>query len=111
MKTAFALALAMTAGLSLPASADNSIELINQTGWDIHEIYMSPSSQDDWGDDYLGSEILETGDSLTVTDVASGQWDLRIVDMDGDECMLTDVHITASESVSISAEDLVGCQE
>lgn len=110
MKKAFVLALAMTAGLSLPAFADNTIELINETGWDIHEIFMSPSSQDDWGDDYLGEEILETGDSLTLTDVSSGHWDLRIVDMDGDECVLSDVHITGSESVSISAEDLVGCQ-
>ncbi|MDM9653984.1 hypothetical protein QU755_21655 [Pseudomonas wenzhouensis] len=40
----------------------------------------------------------------------SGHWDLRIVDMDGDECVLSDVHITSSGSVSISAEDLVGCQ-
>lgn len=110
MKKRLALALALSASLSFPAFG-HTIKLVNQTGWDIYAIFMSPTSQDDWGDDYLGDEILETGDSLTLTDVSSGKRDLRIVDQDGDECVVTDIHITASETVKISGEDLVGCQQ
>lgn len=109
MKKVLSLALALTAAVSFQASA-NTIKLVNQTGWDLYEIYLSPSSQDSWGEDHLGDQILETGDSLTLTDVTNGRWDLLIVDMDGDKCTVSDIHITASETVNISGEDLAGCQ-
>lgn len=110
MKKLLSLALGMTAAVSFHAVADHNIKLVNQTGWDIHAVYMSPASMDDWGPDYLGSEILETGDSLTLTDVGTGTWDLLIVDMDGDQCKVMDVEISASETVAISGADLAGCQ-
>lgn len=109
MKKVLSVALALTAGVSFQALAHN-IKLVNQTGWDLHAVYMSPASEDNWGPDYLGDQILETGDSLTLQGVDSGTWDLLIVDMDGDQCKVMGVDISGSETVSISGEDLVGCQ-
>lgn len=104
------IALALSAGICLTATAASTINIINKSGWDLHEIYISPASQDDWGDDYLGSEILAQGDSLSLTGLASGKWDIRVIDEDGDECILNDVHITTSESWTVTEDDLLACQ-
>lgn len=51
----------------------------------IHEIYFSPSTQDDWGADHLGQKVLKPGMALTLTGVTAGKWDVRLVDEDEDE--------------------------
>lgn len=86
------------------------VVFVNQSSWEIHEVYFSPASQNDWGEDHLGSEVLEKGDSLTLTGVSAGRWDVRIVDEDGDQCVLEDVKIDGADKWVITDEDLLGCQ-
>lgn len=102
---ASALVLAGIPGFALAAK----IVFVNQSSWAIHEIYFAPSSQTDWGDDHLGNEILETGDSLTLTGVNEGRWDVMLVDEGGYECIVEDVEIDASERVTLTDEDLAAC--
>lgn len=73
-------------------------------------MYFSPASQSGWGSDYLGDEVLEKGDSLTLSDVEAGTRDVMIVDEDGDKCVLEDVAISGSDRWVINDEDLLGCQ-
>ena len=75
----------------------------------IHEIYFSPSTQDDWGDDHLGHKVLKPGMALTLTGVTAGKWNVRLVDDDEDECIVKNQQISASEKLSID-DDLLGCQ-
>lgn len=110
MKTFASISAALLTVLSFSATAESTIQMVNNSGWELHEIYFSPASQDEWGDDYLGDEVLEQGDSLTISGVNDGKWDIRLVDEDGDECTLEDVHITESESWEITEDDLLGCQ-
>lgn len=50
----------------------------------IHYIYMSPSTQDTWGDDLLGqSTVLNVGEQFTITGVVPGQWDIKVQDASG----------------------------
>ena len=109
MNRVISLGLAACALFSLPVMAAE-VEVTNESSWEIHEIYFSPSSQDDWGEDHLGKQILETGMSLVLTDVSSGRWDIRLVDEDSDVCVLEDVHITDSETWVVTDEDLLACQ-
>lgn len=110
MKRPLTLALLFATLTSAAAMADSTIQIVNQSGWELHEIYFSPTSQENWGDDHLGDQVLEQGDSLTLTGVESGRWDIRLVDEDGDECTLEDVHITESEQWVVTEDDLLGCQ-
>lgn len=110
MKKTLTLACVLAASLSASALAASTIKIVNKSGWDLHEIYFSPTSQDDWGEDHLGSQILEQGDALTLYDVAAGRWDIRLVDEDGDECVLSNVHITESDRWVVTEEDLLVCQ-
>lgn len=110
MKRLVSLGAAVLCAFSLSAAADSTIVIKNKSGWDLYEIYFAPASQDTWGEDHLGDEILEQGDSLTLTGVGKGRWDIRLVDEDGDECVLSDVHITASETWTVTEDQLLGCQ-
>jgi hypothetical protein len=105
---ALAVALALTFASTVALAAN--VVFVNQSSWQIHEIYFSPASQNSWGEDHLGSEVLEKGDSLTLSGVHAGRWDVRVVDEDGDECVLEDVRIDRSDRWAITDSDLLGCQ-
>lgn len=60
--------------------------LINKTGLTISELYVGPSSSDDWGEDILGQDTLDDGASTEIVfnpRTRSAKWDLRIVDENG----------------------------
>ena len=95
--------------VALPAFAAK-VEVENQTSWEIHEIYFAPTSQEDWGEDHLGEYVLESGMTLSLTGVAPGKWDIRLVDEDEDVCELESVHIKSSETRVVTDDDLLGCQ-
>ncbi|MES2869692.1 MAG: hypothetical protein V4749_09000 [Pseudomonadota bacterium] len=99
-------------GLSLFAlnALASTIVIENKSSWEIHELYFAPSSQDDWGDDHLGEQVLKTGMTLTLKGVTPGTWDVRLVDEDQDECIVQGQKISSSQTFEIEDDDLLGCQ-
>ena len=84
---ALALAVLSTAA---PAFADpRDFDLINRTGSTISEVYVSAANQMDWGEDVLGSNILKTGQKLTIKfdRFTAGDciYDVKVVLDSGDE--------------------------
>lgn len=84
-----ALAAPVLVAVAVPAMADDvQYELVNQTGLTVMEFYTSPASQEQWGDDILGAQVIAAGDSGTVT-IADGSdqcsYDLLFVFEDGQE--------------------------
>jgi hypothetical protein len=58
----------------------------NDTGVEIHELYVSPHNSDDWEDDILGEDTLPDGESVTIhfsRKESAKLWDLKIVDSEG----------------------------
>lgn len=109
MKTRL-LALSLTVGLlPLNVSAAN-VTFINQSAWDIYQIYVSPANEDHWGEDQLDAEVLEHGDSLILSNVPSGRWDVLIIDEDNDECIIKNTLIEADDTWEITDEALLLCQ-
>ena len=71
-----------------PAFAEDLVfTLTNDSGFNLHEFYASPANTDEWGDDILGADLLETGMHGEVT-IADGSdqcdYDLRMVFSDAD---------------------------
>ncbi len=98
-------ALFALAALSLVASA-GTIEITNDTGsWDIYYAYISPSTSDEWGDDWLGSEIMSVGEVWEFP-VTNGTWDIKLVDEDGDEYILYNVQVAGTWRWSVTLDDL-----
>lgn len=57
--------------------------LVNRTGFEIHEVYVSAHSADDWENDVMGKGILANGASVAIHFAPSDKtkdWDLKIVD-------------------------------
>jgi len=75
---AFSLLMAALSGCSL--ALDATLDVHNDSGTDIYYLYVSPSSSDTWGSDQLGSTILFTGDTFTVTDIPPGSYDILALD-------------------------------
>jgi hypothetical protein len=99
------MASLLLAGLSAPALAqttDPSFRLNNRTGATINEVYVSSSASSNWGNDRLGSNVLNSGQTLTVR-LPNGQCmnDIRVVYANGrsqewrqqNTCSITDFNI------------------
>lgn len=59
--------------------------LVNQTGVDIYNLYISPSDSDTWGDDRLGSMVLVAGANIRIifNNWDETYWDIKITDQNG----------------------------
>lgn len=72
---------------STPALAQSrDFVLINGTGKQIREVYVSASATDDWEEDVLGEDVLENGQRATITFPKSTSQclhDIRIVHSNG----------------------------
>jgi hypothetical protein len=73
----------VVAAAALARSGKQDFVLHNQTGVEIHELYVSPHSANDWGTDVLGQDTLPAGESVKITfDDREKQvkWDLKVAD-------------------------------
>lgn len=67
-------------------AGDQDFVLHNETGVDIQELYVSPSSKSDWEEDILGVDVLPDGDSVEISfsrDEDAELWDLKVTDSAG----------------------------
>lgn len=81
-----ALAVSLIAG-DAHAQAKQDFKLVNKTGYEIKEVYVSPVKTDDWEEDVLGDDTLEDGDSTNIhfsRKEKSCKWDLKVVYADDD---------------------------
>lgn len=68
------------------AQGKQDFTLHNDTGVEIHELYVSPHSSDDWEEDILGEDTLADGESVTIhfsRKEKAKLWDLKVVDGKG----------------------------
>lgn len=55
--------------------------LVNKTGYDISEIYVSPTKMKDWGEDIMGRDVLLNGESVDITfstEETARKWDIYV---------------------------------
>ena len=113
-RTALALASALAVIACCPApvsAADTQIVLRNSSSWEIHELYVNVSRSDEWGPDQLDDNVIGTGEEFTLSGIPCDKYDVRVVDEDGDACVLEKVTLCGgSDEWTITNEDLLGCQ-
>lgn len=94
MKTAL-----MILALLACASFGQYFEITNATGYDIYYVYISYSSDDDWGGDWLGNDILADGETW-VFDLDDYAWETELFDI-----MLEDEDGDTYTFMGVDAED------
>lgn len=110
MKSKRVRAMSLALLISPMIASAIEVEFVNKSSWVITEVYFSSAKEKNWGEDFLGAEVLGNGDALTLSDVKAGKWDVKIVDEDDDVCILENVAITKNDKWVIDDEDLLGCQ-
>jgi hypothetical protein len=81
-----ALAILLGLGAMAPASAQNRFYVVNNSGQQINEIYVSSSRVQQWGPDILGDSVLPAGNQVWVTPTFSDcVLDVRVVYVGGRE--------------------------
>ncbi len=65
-KFAFAL-LFLSFAFFTSSYAQTTVEIVNQTGVAVYSVFASSVNHPDWGDDLLGTEVLNPGQKITIT--------------------------------------------
>lgn len=97
--------------LLLPSAAQAAnVTIKNKSDWSIQNFFLSPVETEEWGPDQLGDEVIGTGDTFTLTGIPCDSYDVRLVDEDDDECIVSEVDICSNGGWVISNDDLLSCQ-
>lgn len=82
--------------------------LVNQTGFEISEIYVSPAGTDDWQEDLLTQDSLENGKGASLhfdAKTEAAKFDFKIVDEEGDEIVWKGVNLLKAAKVTLRYEN------
>ena len=95
------LAVAMSA---VAFAGAQDFVLVNNTGYDIYLVNVSPNDSNYWEEDILGSSILPNGDSVYVSfGVGSTQyWDLLVTFEDGSTLSWDDIDLLSYGTITLN---------
>jgi hypothetical protein len=103
-----ALGAALAASAILPAAAQEArnFTVWNKTEIPFAQLFVSPTTTTDWGDDYLGNQVLNPGDGwkMTFTKFAGGQclYDVKVIGKAGEEGKLVGVDLCKVDTITFS---------
>jgi hypothetical protein len=90
---------------------DSQVELRNDSRWSIQELYFAPVGSDRWGPNQLSHDAVRPGDSFTLTGIRCDKYDVKLIDEDGDKCVVRSVSLCAADKIwHIDDRDLLSCQ-
>lgn len=90
------------------AEGKQDFTLHNETGKVITEIYVGPTSSEEWGDDVMGKDVVGDGQSVHLSfhpKATPNHWDLKIVFDDGKSTVWTNFDLTTIDDITISFKD------
>lgn len=96
------LAALASSGAALAGDAD--FTLVNRTGYDLREVYISPTHRNAWGNDRLGDGLLANARSrlFKFSDKASCKQDLKVVfDDDASEVVWEEFDLCSIDKITL----------
>lgn len=103
---AFVLTMVLFAAVAQAGVQD--FTLVNNTGYDIHYVYVSSTQSQSWEEDVLGSSILYNGTSVNITFNAPADqctWDLKVIDQDSDAFEFYNINLCSVSIVTLVLEN------
>ncbi len=83
--------------------------IINKTGFDIYNVYLSPAGQEEWSEDLQPFDVI-LKDHHKILDLSPYsdvfQFDFRFIDVDGDEYIKKNVDLSLHRKVVVTLDDL-----
>ena len=90
LRSLLAASTVAVCAFAIPATAQEAKQdftLVNKTGYELKEVYVSPNKIADWQEDVLGQDTLADGDHVHIHFVRAAKtcrWDLKVVYSDDD---------------------------
>lgn len=100
----FALASLLVAMAGSAAAANADFVLVNRTGYDINEVYISPSHRKNWGQDRLGEWQLQQNYSrkFKFGDTRNCKQDIKVVFTDDEsEVVWSEINLCEVNKVTL----------
>jgi hypothetical protein len=89
----------------------SSVTLANNSSFAIKHIFLSAYDQESWGADQLGADVLESGQAVKFEGIECNKYDLRLIDEDGDECVVQDIDLCLEDAQwELTNDNLLACQ-
>ena len=105
----FAVAAAMALAPTLASAAPQDFELVNDTGYDLKNLYISPTASNDWADDVLGEDTLANGQTVKIHFPGGRgetcQWDLKVTYSDDTSHEWTSVNLCEITTVTVKYDE------
>jgi len=101
------VAMSVTSSDVLASGKQNFI-LLNDTGYTIRELYVSPRKARDWEEDVLGRDQLPNSEFRTITFDRSEKvcaWDLKVVYDDNEEVYWENFDLCTINFILISYDE------
>jgi hypothetical protein len=105
-KLLFATGLLLMTRVGSAGTQDFTV--VNATGVEIHTLFVSPTKADSWGEDILGRDTLDDGETVDIKFPESERakvWDLRVEDSKGNAITWTGLHLNEIEKVTLHYKD------
>ena len=103
--------LALFAMMSTAFAGTVNVDVKNSSAWQIHQLFVSPADEAAWGEDQLGDKVIPTGGSFELLGIPCNTYDVKVVDEDADECVVSGVKICeGNETWEITDDSLLACQ-
>lgn len=105
------VALATSKKKKAPSWWHSKVTVENKSHYAIHHFFLSPAHDTHWGEDLLGTDILEPGETLEVKKIECDSYDLKLEDEDGDDCIVEDIDLCLEDADwELTDKDLLSCQ-
>lgn len=92
-------------------AADQTFTLVNRTGLTLTEVYVSPATSDEWGENGLGQGVLEKNDRVKIRFNRAEKacdWDLKVLDNTGASAEWTDFDLCQTSTILIYLNSATG---
>lgn len=102
-------ALSTLSPLSSASAPPLTITVVNNSGWEIRNLHLSPADNDNWGPDQLNGSWISPGVTRTL-DVSWDQSTVKLIAEDQDGCfMYTTVEATGNPVWTITSDTARNC--
>jgi hypothetical protein len=101
---AFVAAASMVAP-ALAEDAKQDFTLVNDTGYELNSVFVSPTKSNDWEDDVMGQDTLDDGQTVDIKfhrAEKTCKWDLKVVySDDGSTAVWSNIDLCSVEKITI----------
>lgn len=100
LPTLFAAVVSFTSAYA----GQQDFALQNRTGYQIDEVYVSRSANQNWGNDVMGNNALEDGRTVNISFNAPDnacKWDMHVKYNDGDEATWNNLNLCNINKVTL----------